>query len=152
MIDINNNEKKIKGTKNETTTQLKENISKKEEQINDYKDLNINNNNNKNKPNEDLSINLRLKNSLSNKDFDNHKANNIELINSKINKVKTFDKGRRKDRFGNMIKHGGKQKVTFIDRVTKNNFTEVVKIENYKEFNKMEEPTNNHGNGCCLLL
>ena len=58
----------------------------------------------------------------------------------------------RKDRFGNMIIHGGNHKVTFIDKVTKKNFTEVVKIENFKQYNKMEESSNNKGNNCCLLL
>ena len=57
-----------------------------------------------------------------------------------------------------MIIHGGKQKVTFIDRVSKKNLTEVVKIENFKEYNKMEEVNNkNQGdncsmNNCCSLL
>ena len=66
--------------------------------------------------------------------------------------MESGEKGKRSDRFGNLIIHGGKQKVTFIDRVTKNNFTEVVKVENFKEYNKMEEPSSNRGNGCCLLL
>ena len=51
-----------------------------------------------------------------------------------------------------MIIHGGKQKVSFIDRISKNNFTEVVKIENYKEYNKMEETSNSKGNNCCFLI
>ena len=51
-----------------------------------------------------------------------------------------------------MIIHGGKQKVTFIDKVSKSNFTDVVKIENFKQYNKMEEPSNNQGNNCCIIL
>ena len=82
---------------------------------------------------------------------DRVKEKNV-ISNSKINKAKTFETGKRTDRFGNMIIHGGNHKVTFIDRVSKNNFTEVVKVENYKEYNKMEEITNNKGNGCCLIL
>ena len=76
------------------------------------------------------------------------------INNSKISKSKTFETGKRKDRYGNMIIHGGKQKVTFIDRVSNYNFTEVVKVENYKEYNKMEEPTESGNRGfiCCFLL
>ena len=83
--------------------------------------------------------------------YDKQKLN---INNSKINKAKTFETGKRKDRYGNMIIHGGKQKVTFIDRVSNNNFTEVVKVENYKEYNKMEEITGsgNRGNICCCFL
>ena len=62
------------------------------------------------------------------------------------------EKGVRRDRLGNEIFHGGKYKVTFIDKVTKKNFSEVIKVENYKEYNKMEEPSSNRGNGCCLLI
>ena len=86
-----------------------------------------------------------------NTDRDRDKEKNV-ISNSKINKAKTFETGKRTDRFGNMIIHGGNHKVTFIDRVSKNNFTEVVKVENYKEYNKMEDSSNNKGNGCCLIL
>ena len=58
---------------------------------------------------------------------------------------------KREDRFGTPIIKGGKQKVTFIDRITKNNFTVVIKVESYKEYNKMEEVTNNNRNNCCLV-
>ena len=51
-----------------------------------------------------------------------------------------------------MIIHGGKQKVTFIDRVSNNNFTEVVKVENFKKYNKMEQPSSNAGYNCCILF
>jgi hypothetical protein len=59
---------------------------------------------------------------------------------------------KRVDRFGTPIARGGKHKVTFIDRITKSSFTEVIKIESYKEFNKMEEVSNNRKNYCCFLL
>ena len=92
--------------------------------------------------------------------------NNINKINSKsiedlhnnipnrqkLNKVKTFSKENRKDRFGNMITHGGNQKVSFLDKISNNNLTEVIKVENLKEYNKMEDTSNNRGNCCCLLL
>ena len=72
--------------------------------------------------------------------------------NSKQN-IDYFFLPKRIDRFGTPIVRGGKHKVTFIDRITKNNFVEVIKIESYKEFNKMEEvSSNNRKNYCCLLL
>ena len=86
-------------------------------------------------------------NTASKNDSDKNPLGNIE----KLNKIKTFNP-QRKDRFGNMIEHGGKQKVTFIDRVTKNNFTEVVKVENFKKYNKMEQPSSNPGYNCCILF
>ena len=69
----------------------------------------------------------------------------------KNNKLKKNKKGARKDRSGNEIIPGGKYKVTFIDKVTNKNFSEVIKVENYKEYNKMEEITSK-GNGCCLMI
>ncbi len=147
MIDINNNNNKKEDIKKESTT--KNNTLEKEDAKKEYNEQKFNiNNNNKKKPSDD-PVNLRVKSAISNKDIE--KKPKCIQIESKISKVKTFN-NRRIDRFGNMIMHGGKQKVSFIDKVSKNNFTEVVKIENYKEYNKMEEPTNNHGNGCCLLL
>ena len=57
------------------------------------------------------------------------------------------------DRFGVPILKGGKQKVTFIDKITKTNFVEVIKIESFKEFNKMEEvKSSNHRNTCCEII
>ena len=98
-----------------------------------------------NKPNEDFqNINNNSKNFKD--DFNN---NQIKPI---IKKVKTFNKEKRTDKFGNTIIHGGKQKISFIDKISKNNFVEVIKIENYKQYNKMEEPSNNKGNNCCLLF
>ena len=78
----------------------------------------------------------------------------IEAVkaNPKLNTAKTFNKERRIDRYGNMIIHGGKQKVSFIDKVSKNNFTEVINVENFKQYNKIEDISNNKGNNCCSLL
>ena len=60
---------------------------------------------------------------------------------------------KRLDRFGVPILKGGKQKVTFIDKITKTNFVEVIKIESFKEFNKMEEvKSSNHRNTCCEII
>ena len=60
---------------------------------------------------------------------------------------------RRVDRYGEPIIHGGRQKVTFIDRIenSKNNFAAVIKIESFKEYNKMEEVSSHKTNNCCLI-
>ena len=60
---------------------------------------------------------------------------------------------KRLDRFGCPITKGGKQRVTFIDKITKSNFYEVVKIESFKDYNKMEEiKSSNHTNTCCVII
>ena len=138
MIEININENDIK---------LNEFSPPEKEKIRGFNELNTKDNF-KNKKNEVLLNNINKRNSKSS---DKIKANKFQN-NTKINKVKTFNKDNRIDRFGNIIVHGGKQKVTFIDKVSKNNFTEVVKIENYKEYNKMDDFSNNQRNGCCLLI
>ena len=56
-------------------------------------------------------------------------------------------KGKRVDRNNIPITKGGKQKITF-----KNNFIEVIKVESYKEYNKMEEVSSSHNNNCCILF
>ena len=76
---------------------------------------------------------------------------NIKKRNSKQN-IDYFFLPKRVDRFGTPISRGGKHKVTFIDRITKNSFVEVIKIESFKEYNKMEEVTNNRKNYCCLFF
>ncbi len=75
---------------------------------------------------------------------------NIKINIKQNNNLNTLAK--RVDRFNNPIVKGGKQKVTFIDKETKNNLFEVIKIESYKEYNKMEEVHNTKRNNCCLLL
>ena len=60
-------------------------------------------------------------------------------------KSRDFDK--RYDKFGNVIAHGGQHKISF-----NKNFIEYINVENYKEYNKMEEITPKNMNGCCLLV
>ena len=141
MIEINLNEKKLKELEEETSTRKKnEEIPKDHDKIG-FNNLNSNNNA-KNITNKEINNNAN-KNDLD----DKNNPTNIE--NNKVNKN---EKGIRHDRFGNEIFRGGKYKVTFIDKVTKKNFSEVIKVENYKEYNKMEEPKSNRGNGCCFLI
>ena len=143
MIKINLKDNNIKITQKESSSKSKEQLSpiEDENKVLNYENLNTNMNEQFSK-----SKSKKSSNPLQNSD------NNSIKINPVLNKVKTFNNERRTDRFGNMIIHGGKQKVSFIDRISKNNFTEVVKIENYKEYNKMEETSNNKGNNCCFLI
>ena len=70
------------------------------------------------------------------------------MLNSNNNNLK----GKRVDRFGNPIIKKGKQKVSFMDKMTSNNFAEIIKIESYKEYNKMEEvSTSSQQNNCCVI-
>ena len=73
----------------------------------------------------------------------------FQFKNIKINKVLSTIK--RLDRNGNEITKNGKQKVTFIDKITKNNFADVINVESFKKYNKMEEVNFTNHNGCCLI-
>ena len=143
MIEIKFSDNLLKELGKESKTNQKENPPTSKQENISYNEVNQKNNTQKK--------DLANKNNNQNTERDRVKEKNV-ISNSKINKAKTFETGKRTDRFGNMIIHGGNHKVTFIDRVSKNNFTEVVKVENYKEYNKMEDSSNNKGNGCCLIL
>jgi len=84
---------------------------------------------------------------LPNLDINCTKKNTNPLILNKMNKE--FDI--RLDKFGNVITHGGKQKISFIDKISKTNFVEVIKIANYKEYNKNDVQSHMGKNGCCLI-
>ena len=142
MIEIKFSDNLLKELGKESKTNQKENPPTSKQEKISFNEVNQKNNTQK----KDLA-----KNNNKNTDRDRDKEKNV-ISNSKINKAKTFETGKRTDRFGNMIIHGGNHKVTFIDRVSKNNFTEVVKVENFKEYNKMEDISNNKGNGCCFIL
>ena len=148
MIKVNINENDIKKLEKEVISNLKEISTAKEEKKNDFINIIL-----QYKSNEIVPNNMGI-----NKISDKKLINNIIQNNPKLNKIKTFNIQKRTDKFGNKIIPGGKQKVTFIDRISKNNLTEVVKIENFKEYNKMEEINNkNQGdncsiNNCCFLL
>ena len=108
-------------------------------------DNNINNKNSK----KDITLNDNIKKTFNNKDTPQSLKNSINFSKAQT-KSREIDK--RYDIYGNLIVHGGKQRISFIDRLTKNNFVEVIKIENYKEYNKMEDITPSSGNGCCLII
>ena len=139
MKEVKLSDKLLKELEKDSKTNQKENPPTSKQENISFKDINQNNN----IPKKDLAN--------KNNSTDREKEKNV-ISNSILNKAKTFETRKRLDRFGNMIIHGGNHKVTFIDRVSKNNFTEVVKVENFKEYNKMEETSNSRGNGCCLIL
>ena len=94
---------------------------------------------------------------IPNKDNINNNNKDKLCLNTHIPKntkenIDLYFLPKRFDRFGEPITKGGKQKVTFIDRITKNNFTNVIKIESFKEFNKMEEVSNTSKNNCCIVI
>ena len=80
-----------------------------------------------------------------------HLKTNINNKNTNKN-IDLYFAPTRVDRKNNPIIKGGKQKVTFIDKITNSNFTEVIKVESFKEYNKMEEVSNSHKNNCCILV
>ena len=87
------------------------------------------------------------------KEEDSNKNKLCLNTNIKKGSKKNIDLPKRLDRFGCPILKGGKQRVTFIDKITKTNFVEVIKIESFKEFNKMEEiKSSNHRNTCCEII
>ena len=118
--------------------------------IEDKSPIQINNNEQKNKIESLLSSNDINKNKINHANEIVQDSKNNLITNKERTKGKELDK--RYDKYGNIISHGGKQKISFIDRISKNNFTEVIKVDNYKEYNKMEETTPSNGNGCCLLI
>ncbi len=86
-----------------------------------------------------------------NKKLDYIKSNSQNLKNSitfcKAQTQSRYLDNKRYDKFGNLITKGGKYKISFSF-----NLVEVIKIDSYKEFNKMEEVKPNNGNGCCLII
>ena len=92
-----------------------------------------------------------IKEIASNDNSKNERKMSLNINNKNNNNIDFYFLPKRVDRFGTPITHNGKQKVTFIDSITKNNFNEVIKVESFKEYNKMEEVTNTRNNNCCLI-
>ena len=111
----------------EESTPKKEIIFQNKQSLNDFLPIN---------PNDERESSGSLKNSI--------------IFSKAQTRSREFDK--RYDNFGNLITHGGKHKVTFIDRVSNKNFIEYINVEKYKEYNKMEEITPKNMNGCCALV
>ena len=79
------------------------------------------------------------------KDF--KKIRSFKICNNKNSKSLS-----RMDTFGNPIQKKGKQKISFIDKISQNKFIEVIQIESFKAYNKIEEIANynNMQNNCCF--
>jgi hypothetical protein len=92
----------------------------------------------------------------------NNKINNIDTSKKILNfnnnflqnKNNTINNNERCDKFGNLIKKNGKQKISFLDKIEKRRICEIIEIESYKEYNKMNDiKFNNNGkNNCCILF
>ena len=110
----------------------------------------LSDNNIKNKNfNKEISSKDNIQKEHNNKDTPQSLKNSINFCKAQT-KSREIDK--RYDIFGNLMQHKGNHHVSFIDRVSKNNFVEVIKIDNYKEYNKMEEIAPTNGNGCCVII
>ena len=76
-----------------------------------------------------------------------------QINNKLILKKNKLGSNERIDRFGNRICKNGKQRVSFIDKISKTNIISVINVESYKKYNKMEEVSlNNQQNYCCILI
>ena len=86
----------------------------------------------------------------------NQSSTDSNLFKNKIKKINSspsfnLRKNTRYDSNGNVITHNGKQKISFLDKVSHNGIAEVIDIDNYKEYNKVEAPSSNPKSGCCLI-
>ena len=106
---------------------------------------------------EEPNINI---NSITN----NNNSHNIYVINnyfedskkSKRNSVENFPvglwkDGKRYDRSGIEIKKGGKQKLSFMDKIGKGKLVDTIAIESFKEYNLIEEVSDDKKHSCCYV-
>ena len=93
------------------------------------------------------------KNIISEKILEPKNIKDKGSLNNINNNIKKSNNYKRLDRYGNKICKNGRQKVTFIDKISNNKFANIIKVESFKEYNKMEEIKNNfvNHNGCCLI-
>ncbi len=90
----------------------------------------------------------------------NNNSHNIYVINNYFEEKKTKENlpigkwkdGKRYDRKGIEIKKGGKQKLTFIDKIGKGKLIETIQIESFKEYNLIEEVCDDRKNSCCNIF
>ena len=110
-----------------------------------------------NKKNEEKKEKAKINiNSITN----NNNSHNIYVINNYFEEKKTKENlpigkwkdGKRYDRKGIEIKKGGKQKLTFIDKIGKGKLIETIQIESFKEYNLIEEVCDDRKNSCCNIF
>jgi hypothetical protein len=104
--------------------------------------------NNENKLNNNsVNINLVINNNNNKSNSKVNINNNIVLIQNNNNNLEK----KRFDHFGNIIKTNGKQKISFIDKISNKRIKEVIDIESYKQYNLLDLPVKNR-NTCCLIF
>ncbi len=59
---------------------------------------------------------------------------------------------KRTDRKGNEICKHGKQRITFCDKINKNKLVDIINIESFKQYNKIEEVAYIDNHGCCIIM
>ena len=83
----------------------------------------------------------------------NNKITETDISNNN-NKTKTNSNNRkRKDKNGNIICRHGKQRISFIDKINNKNLVDIINIDSFKQYNKIEEVSyivNN--NKCCIVI
>ena len=138
MTENKNNNNKESSLADRPSIKIKDETKSKRESL-----LGFNNLNNKTIKKEGLNYDI--------KNSSNSLKNSNSIVFSK-DQTKSREIDKRYDIYGNLIIHGGKHRISFIDGISKNNVVEIIKIENYKEYNKMEEVAPSTGNGCCLII
>ena len=108
---------------------------------NNYKN-NLNNNS--------VNINLVINNNNNTSKSKLNINNNIVLIQNNNNNNNKSNK-QRFDHFGNLIKTNGKQKISFIDKISNKRLQEVIDIESFKQYNILDIPIKQR-NTCCLIF
>ena len=102
------------------------------------------------KPTQENEENSNSLHDKQGKEQDNQLFN--DKATEKNNKEYPYN-NKRMDQLGNPIIKKGKQKVTFIDKISNQKFEDVIKIESFKDYNKTEETTSkNSNNTCCFLV
>ena len=87
----------------------------------------------------------------NNKIFNNNKF--IEKDISYNNKSIKKNNIKRKDRNGNEICKNGKQRVTFADKIKYKRLVDIVNIQSFKQYNRIEEVSSiANYNRCCIII
>ena len=76
--------------------------------------------------------------------------------NNRSIKITQFDcttnNSKRTDRKGNEICKHGKQRITFCDKITNNKLVDIINIESFKQYNKIEEVNYTDDHSCCIIV
>lgn len=107
-------------------------------------------NNKNNLNNNSVNINLVINNNNNTSKSKLNINNNIVLIQNNNNNNNKSNK-QRFDHFGNLIKTNGKQKISFIDKISNKRLQEVIDIESFKQYNILDIPIKQR-NTCCLIF